>query len=306
MDPRTEKLKMRLAPLVEQYIHDGIGDWTEAANAAVSTAIVPKEEESPIYWFILLAGNLTWAGMAFMPAEAVLPKVIGMIGAGFGSDTVHEVKKMLDKTPNPDNAKLFLQDIIAKRGDTTEDSLVEDKSEGFLTELVNHLVAQAGMEWRKHHSRQYPDDRYVNSTVAAQRLDWIFQWLDNLRPEEYNQIRYYTYSEFIFPDLIERGDGQVDARLGQVRQSLTQLMRDKVNSALADFRTQWDVWQRRKYKYMMGELGYVPHRHPRDPPEVVIPFEPTIRFAGVKLDFRAGAKTPGQLAREWLYGDAAA
>jgi hypothetical protein len=122
-DPgKAERLK-ELEKYVNQQIQINLGAWQEQADNAITDARPPAEEESRVYFYVALAGNLVWAATCFLDpavaAQAVLIKIMSVTGATVGSGTVQQV--MGDDDTSPDDAKVLIRQMLAKkRGDLEE------------------------------------------------------------------------------------------------------------------------------------------------------------------------------------------
>jgi hypothetical protein len=112
------RLESDLATSVEGFITDGLLAWAQAAEGAINDSKDPDEDDSAIYWFISLAGNMLWASTVFFPPAAVVgtvtraTKTASTLGAGLAADTV---RKLFTHPPNTASAKAFLRDAVAKQ-----------------------------------------------------------------------------------------------------------------------------------------------------------------------------------------------
>lgn len=112
-ESRAEKL-----PAVEQYINQQIpillGAWQQQVDNAITDEPYAMEEQSKIYWWIALGGNLVWAATCFLnPAvagEMTLIKIMSVAGATYGSGTPEKAAPPPD---NPPAAKEGIREQIA-------------------------------------------------------------------------------------------------------------------------------------------------------------------------------------------------
>src|SRR5215471_13445843 len=62
---RIATLEYHVSLLIKQYL----ADWNEKVDLAITNGQLPKDDDSTVYWFIALAGNLLWAATCFIPVE---------------------------------------------------------------------------------------------------------------------------------------------------------------------------------------------------------------------------------------------
>jgi hypothetical protein len=67
-----EKLLDILVPYIRVRGMQFLDGWLAQAISAKSDANAPPEEESKVYWFVALIGNLVWAASCFIPGAGVL------------------------------------------------------------------------------------------------------------------------------------------------------------------------------------------------------------------------------------------
>jgi len=128
-ESRKEKL-----PAVEQYINQQIpillGAWQQQVDSAITDESYAMEEESKLYWWIALGGNLVWAGTCFLnPAaagEVVLIKILSFAGAAYGSGALEKASPPPD---NPPTAKEAIRENIAVARGTLEEEFQKQSRE---------------------------------------------------------------------------------------------------------------------------------------------------------------------------------
>jgi hypothetical protein len=116
---RAERLK-GLESYVNQQIQINLGAWQQQADNAITDARPPAEEESRVYFWIALAGNLVWAGTCFIDpavgAGALLIKILSAAGATYGSGSLQQAQQAFgDDDTTPDDAKLLIRQALAKK-----------------------------------------------------------------------------------------------------------------------------------------------------------------------------------------------
>lgn len=153
---QKNKRVVALKPFVDQLIKTYLDEWKEQVDTSITDAQLPVEEESRIYWYIALAGNLLWAATCFVPtggplrlavsgaaaaarrgameievaavasveASATGQRVIQIMsfsGATVGSGTVEQVFKN-KSTGNPEqDGKRIVREIVASKRAELED-----------------------------------------------------------------------------------------------------------------------------------------------------------------------------------------
>ena len=119
-ESRKEKL-----PAVEQYINQQIpillGAWQQQVDNAITDESYAIQEESKLYWWIALGGNLVWAATCFLnPAvagEMILIKIMSVAGATYAAGTLEKAAPPPD---NPQTAKEGIREQIAIARGTLE------------------------------------------------------------------------------------------------------------------------------------------------------------------------------------------
>jgi hypothetical protein len=296
-----DKVKGKLEGLCEQFITDGLQEWSAASNAAIVAVPLPREEDSILYWVVSLAGNMLWAGTVFMrPMANGLPspaqKTLSMIGAGFGSDTVRQVKNLVSSAPSPEHAKDFFGEISALRADQLEKQLVSNAADWVRDDLIEWVYRYEKEAWWKRNT-----GAKITPQIEQQRDQWIYQQVANLSAKDQNAYRHYTYNEYVFPGFFynEKLEGT------SIRRELLVKMKKAVSDSFSEYKNQYDQWQWRVNRQLHADMGHRPAPGTPGPPpvELRVPFEPKVSFAGQQLGFGpAGTKTPGQLVRIWKYG----
>ena len=295
-----DKVKGKLEGLVEQFITDGIQEWSAASSTAIVAVPLPREEDSILYWVISLAGNMMWAGTVFMrPLASGAPspaqKTLSVIGAGFGSDTVRQVKNLLSSAPSPDHAKEFFGEISAHRADQLEKKLVADAADWVRDDLIEWAVRYTQEQWWKRNS-----GIKITTAIEKQRDQWILDHIANLSAVDQNAYRHYTYNEYVFPGFFygEKLEGS------SIRKELLVKMKKAVADSFDQYKTEYDQWQWRVQRQLSADATkrLAPGSPARVAVELRVPFEPKVEFAGQSLGYGKGARTPGQLVRLWKYG----
>jgi hypothetical protein len=291
-----DKVTLELERRTEQFITDGLQEWSAAGNLALQSVQNPQDEgDSIIYWLVSLAGNMMWAGTIFLrPALNGLPsvpqKTLSVIGAGFGSDTARQVKNLLASPPEPDHAKEFFAEMIALRADQMEDGLIKETAEWVQTDFIDELSRWMKNKWWN----QNPAPK------AAASENWILDQIANMNAIEENASRYYAYQNFIFPGLV--GDTK-DFKVGTMRQKLKAEMMTQATHALTSYKASYDQWRAkiRRQTAIDDHIRPAPGTPSLPPVEVRVPFEPNINFGNTFLWTPAGNQTAGQVVRKWRY-----
>lgn len=300
---RQEKVSGKLEDLTEQFITDGIQEWSLATASAITSVPLPQEEESIVYWLIALAGNMAWAGTVFMrPLANGLPspaqKAISVIGAGFGSDTVRQVKNLVTSAPSPDRAKEFFAEISAIRADQMEKSLVEGTSRWVRDDFYPWATRRMRDDWWRRNNHE---GIKVTSEMEKQREQWINEHILNLSAIDKNALRHYAYKEYVFPGFFYAGKIEGGA---QMRRELLAKMVKAVSESFHEYKTQYEQWQFRvrRVEEADSRRRLAPGAPGFPPAELRVPFEPTLTFAGLSLATGKDSITAGQLVRRWKYG----
>lgn len=106
---RIQKIKELMYMQIQMHM---LG-WVEKVDEAINDADDPADDESVVYWFIALAGNLCWAATSLKPVQAAYKTAVAMsfIGAAVGSGTVQKIGMAISQ---PEHRKSFLKGEVAK------------------------------------------------------------------------------------------------------------------------------------------------------------------------------------------------
>jgi|SRR5215475_6279538 len=134
---RQQRIEQLIEP-IDMQIQIYLNGWQIQAVAATAVAEPPPEDDSKLFWYIALGGNLLWAGTCLInPAAgiglrianqaraALLVKVMSFAGATVGSGGVqygHDVYEHYWKDPPPtvEDAKKLVADWIVQKHDVLE------------------------------------------------------------------------------------------------------------------------------------------------------------------------------------------
>jgi hypothetical protein len=155
---RAERL-LRLAELIDHQIQINLGSWQQQADNAISDAHPPQDEKSSAYFYFALAGNLLWAATCFLnpqvAIEAVFIKIMSVVGASYGSNTLQQ---FAGAAGSPDDPKPVIRGMVAKkRGE------LEKYFKGFSQEWAATLDGLASWEAPALDPEQLVDefDQYI-------------------------------------------------------------------------------------------------------------------------------------------------
>jgi hypothetical protein len=300
MADRFEEVSLVLEGHVERFFTDGLIEWSAAGNLALQNTPMPQEEDSILYWVIALAGNMLWAATVYMKPNPTtgLPsaaqKTLSLIGAGFGSDTVRQVKNLLATAPEPNHAKDFFAKIIDLRADQIEVDLVNETAEFVRKDFIEELSRKMKEKWWNANPKA--------KTPASD--DWSYNQIEHWTAIEQNAGRYYVYENFVFPGLLLDKNYKMEYKPGIMRQTLSSEMTAQTTQALASYKDQYAQWRAKinRQADLDSRKRLAPGSPNRPPIELRVPFEPDINFGGRYFWTPAGNLTAGQVVRKWQYG----
>jgi hypothetical protein len=256
---RVEALAKKLEEEVEQFISDGLNLWVDAAHQAINDYREPVEEESVVYWFVALGGNLLWASTAFYPEAKLATQMASVFGSIIGSGTVAQVKnltKMLNESASERPAREYVADEVAERADQWEKHLVSGAGEWIRTRFINALISMQGLKLRQQ--------------IGDHTFEQVMDQLETPSAQSRNERRHAVYEEYIFPGLVTDWSlGQHDA----IRKDLRVAMTQEMQRALASFNSQARLYQRTLKEFENRYGRY------RDEYEQTHPFTPRLDFS---------------------------
>jgi hypothetical protein len=216
------KAMHELAGYVEQFIIDGLQDWAAAARDAIDSASDPVEEESAIYWFLGLAGNMLWAATVFFPPAAAVGaitlevKAASLLGAAIGSGSI---QKLYSMPVNKPSGKQFLKAQIAENQDQLRDLYVRGGDAFVKDSLYFYLLGLLDSE-----PGEATDEKLFSGGVRLK-----------------TKLRNYTISRFLFPS------SGIDPN--NLYTSLSKAMTKQVEGALGEFNKQYEQYDTDAYLY---------------------------------------------------------
>jgi hypothetical protein len=115
--------QQRIADQLLEYIdlqtQSFLNGWQIQADSALTVAQQPPNDDSKVFWFIALGGNLLWAGTCLVnPAAATSITIMSFAGAAIGSGSVEQVWK--NPPEEPADAKALAAGWIAEKRDQLE------------------------------------------------------------------------------------------------------------------------------------------------------------------------------------------
>jgi len=115
--------RQRIADQLLEYIdlqtQSFLNGWQIQADSALTVAQQPQDDDSKVFWFIALGGNLLWAGTCLVnPAAAGSITIMSFAGAAIGSGSLEQAWK--NPPEEPADAKALAAGWIAEKRDQLE------------------------------------------------------------------------------------------------------------------------------------------------------------------------------------------
>jgi hypothetical protein len=264
------QLKKYMEDHMARYINEGLLQWSIAAEGAVEEASDPDDADSIVYWLISLAGNLLWAATVFFPpagiaaAASTATKAASLLGATLGSDTA---RKALQNPSNTADAKSFLRDAIATKGDQLNKMFVASAADW----IANNLAKYVTNELRTLAHLTPETGSHLVDEDAEKFMASV---------QEDAKLQEYTLENFIFPGGFVKGS--------ELRASLRKWMVVELNRALVEYKRQYRDWQAQARSCAGSHMHYPLSREDyarfEEDWKRQNPFSPHIRFHGVPAD----------------------
>lgn len=189
----------KLSEYVNEQVQNFLNGWEIHAQSALTVSQMPQDEDSKVYWYIALLGNMIWAGTCLLNPESAAAAIIIMSfsGAAVGSGSIEQLYK--NPPEKPDDAKKLIAGEIAQKRDELETQFRKERYK-WASEIValeswesnktpNDLIDMADAYiWKKMFPRiLYTDKKYSTifqgcvSNITAMLVDFNNQWHQWLR-----------------------------------------------------------------------------------------------------------------------------
>jgi hypothetical protein len=180
-----------------------LDEWAEWVNSAITDVSIPAEKEGQIWFWVALAGNLIWAGTAFInplvAGATMWTRIMSVAGAEIGSGALKTIASSDGPVaPSDENgAKDLLRKSVAKARGRLETHFKEqrfdwasdfsqladwNKTETAVKNNFDEFIWQKVFPWI-----EYNDDRFEKIRSEASRMansiiaDYSRQWIQYLR-----------------------------------------------------------------------------------------------------------------------------
>jgi hypothetical protein len=280
----------QLGEEVEGFLEDFTQDWQAAGQYALANVSDPQEDDSDVYWWIALAGNMLWAATAFFPGGGVIQQLesgvakvavngvtkympmikelpsnwptatraASLLGAAAGGNVVAMGAAVASGKWSLANAKFQMTKQLASKRGPIKQTFIDGATAWVNSTLLPRALAKAGIQ-----------DGDVSTRDSA-----VIQILGASQKDE---RRSFTWGNYIFPSTPEYTSNPKERSA-----TLGEFMKDQIDEALKNFDRQWRDYQR-------ANVWAGKAQRP--------PFRATIAFKGVpgELQPAAKAKVPGDL-----------
>jgi len=290
---------------VARFAEDFKNEWLIAANAAIDDASVQPDEESSVYWWISLAGNLLWAATVFFPpagaaaafteatfglalvgsiGERMLlrelawqraTKAASIIGAIVGAGAITQLK---GKPATGPNAKSFLKDLVADRADELYQFYVDEIPSWVRKDLIPYYHRLESLSPADQRAANYHGWTEPDSVGHVQRMEYAFEHL-------------------FFPNI------RFKNRSRDLRVLMVTEMQKAMDQFVAQFRT-WFMGQVGSWTTGSGIAASIDPFGGFKRYEKEHPFEPRIVFSGVPREVQTQSHQTkiGPIIVDWKYG----
>jgi len=171
-----------LQVVMKHKILEDLDRWKEAVDSVIALAPIPQAQDSEVYWWIALAGNMIWAATSLMTDGAAT--VIMSFGGGALASGV--------LTPRPDNraaGRDFVRKAVAQtRGQMEEHKALRSMARDWATEFMTNIYGK-DMDASPEGIRK-AQQKFGTSYDIDQMFD-EFVW-DHLFTVDANDTRKYT------------------------------------------------------------------------------------------------------------------
>jgi hypothetical protein len=216
---------------VDEQIQIYLNGWEIQAQAALSVAQQPPDDDSKVFWFIALGGNLLWAAASLNPEAVGVNIIISFAGAAIGSGSIEQLYKNPPEEPG-DAKQLAVTWITAKRDKFESEFMKSERKwaeelvgledwEAAGTQTDKLIDVYHAYIWRNMFPRiPYTDQKFstilsgctknINAMLADFKVQWqqyrqMAAWYGGAERKKHNI--YFKYTPSIIFDM--EGTGEV-------------------------------------------------------------------------------------------------